>query len=259
MYNVKRVEILGCPFDAVSFEEAVASIEHAVVAGRRIQVVPGSIDTVMKARHNMIFADDVRNADLIVADGVPIVWAASLLGDPLRRRVSGTDLVWSCAELSARMGFTVALIGGMPGVGKRAADVLRQRFPKATLCALETPFPLGPDQSRALADKLRELDVRIVLVALGAPRQEQWIRTYLERSAANVGIGIGGAFDIISGDMPRAPRILRDNGFEWLHRMMQEPGRLVKRYLVEDSPFLFYLTLELLKNKLCKRGGESDA
>lgn len=258
MDNVKRVDILGCPFDALSFAETVTAIERAIADGTRIQIVPGSIDTVMKARRNRVFADDLRNADLVVADGVPIVWAAGLLGNSLRRRVSGTDLVWSCAELSARLGFTVALIGGMPGVGDRAAKVLRQTFPGARLVPLETPYPLGPEESEKLARKIRGHDARIVLAALGAPRQERWIRTYLACSCANVGIGIGGAFDIISGDMPRAPKIMRDNGLEWLHRMTQEPGRLIKRYLVEDSPFLFHLAVEIIKTKTCKREGGFD-
>jgi N-acetylglucosaminyldiphosphoundecaprenol N-acetyl-beta-D-mannosaminyltransferase len=94
------------------------------------------------------------------------------------------------------------------------------------------------------------VNAQIVLVALGAPRQERWIQSNLEACGAAVGIGIGSAFDIISGDQPRAPRWMKDNGFEWFHRLLLDPKRLVKRYLFEDSLFIFYFTLSLLRKKL---------
>src|SRR5687767_2130103 len=116
MSSFKRIDILGCPFDAVSFDETVDCVRRAVREGGRLQVVPGSIDFVMKARRDSVFARELHRADLVVADGKPIVWAASLLGDPIRKRVSGTDLVWSCAKVAHETGCTVALIGGQSDV-----------------------------------------------------------------------------------------------------------------------------------------------
>ena len=249
MESIKRVNIIGCPFDAVSYDETVTLIKKAVLHGKRLQIVPGSIDFVMKAKRDPIFAKELWNADIVIADGVPIIWAASLLGDPLRGRVSGTDLVWSCAEISDETGCGVALVGGMPGVAIRAAEKMQERYPTSKLYAIPTPFPLGTKENEELVRKIKAANAKIVLVALGAPRQERWVQTYLKISEANVGIGIGGAFDIISGNTPRAPRWLRDNGFEWLHRITQDPKRLGRRYLIEDSPFLFYLAVEILKNR----------
>jgi len=249
MKGINRVNILGCPFDAISFEETVKQVRLAVLHGKRIQIVPGSIDFVMKAKRDPVYTRELWNADLVIADGVPIVWAASLLGTPIRGRVSGTDLVWSCAEVSSDTGCVVALIGGISGVADRASKTMKQRYPKSKLYSVPTPFPLGIEENEELVRMIKKIDAKIVLVALGAPRQERWVQANLIRTKANVGIGIGGAFDIICGDMPRAPRWMRDNGFEWLYRLTQEPKRLGRRYFIEDSPFIFYLACEIIKKR----------
>ena len=250
MKGFKRIDILGCPFDAVSFDEAVDCIREHVLKGHRLQVVPGNIDFVMKARRDPVFRDQLWRADLIIADGVPVVWAASLLGTPLKGRVSGTDIVVSCAQVSEDTGCPVAMIGGMPGVAKRAADKMRETYPGANIFDIVTPFPIGDSENEILVQEIRKVNAQIVLVALGAPRQERWIQSNLEACGAAVGIGIGSAFDIIAGDQPRAPRWMKDNGLEWFHRLLLDPKRLGKRYLLEDSPFIFYFALSLLRKKL---------
>jgi N-acetylglucosaminyldiphosphoundecaprenol N-acetyl-beta-D-mannosaminyltransferase len=249
MEAVKRINILGCPFDAISFSETVHYIKQAVVEDKILQVVPGNVDFVMKARRDPLFAQQLWRADLVVADGVPIVWAASLLGDPIHGRVSGTDLVWSCAEISAETGFAVALIGGKSGVAHRAAQKMRERYPKSKLYALPTAMPLNYPENVKLVEQIRTMQARIVLVALGAPRQERWVQANLAACKANVGIGIGSAFDIICGDTPRAPDWMKDRGLEWFYRMLQEPRRLGKRYLIEDSPFFFHLAHAIIRKK----------
>lgn len=218
-----------------------------------MQVVPGNVDFVMKSRKDAAFCERLRTADLIVADGVPIVWAASLLGDPIAKRVSGTDLVSECARLSSEDQFTLAFVGAAPGIAAKAAERLRLLHPGAMIEVIDTPERLDDESSSAIADKARQANARIVLVALGAPRQEQWVQDNLERTGAAVGIGIGSAFDILSGTRPRAPRWMRDNGLEWLHRLLQDPSRLGRRYVVEDSPFLYYLAREVVSRRLTGR------
>lgn len=252
MSQVARVDILGCPVDSVSFSDTVDAMRRAVISNQRLRISVINVDMVVKARRDQSFAEDLWTSDLAIADGVPIVWSAALLGSPIPGRVSGTDLVWSCGRISADTGFPVALIGAAPGVADRAAQAMRRQFPGAVIHALPTPFPLEPDDSAKLALEIKERGAKIVLAALGAPRQERWIRTYLAESGASVGIGIGSAFDIICGDQRRAPRWMRDNGFEWLHRMILDPRRLVRRYIIEDSPFVWSVlrraVLQNLKN-----------
>lgn len=258
MQGFERINILGCPFDAISFSEAEIEISRAISDGRAMQIVPGNIDMVMKSKYSHPFAQKLWGADLVIADGKPIVWAASLLGKPIRGRVSGTDLVWSCASLSAKTGSVVALIGGMSDVAARAAKKMNERYPSAQIHAVPTPMHLNEDRNAELVRKIRALDAKIVLAALGAPRQENWIASHLVECGSLVGIGVGSAFDIISGDKPRAPRWMQDSGLEWFHRMLQEPRRLGKRYLLEDSPFLYHLALAVVRRSVRKSGAKYD-
>jgi len=249
-----RVDILGCPFDAVSFAEAVDRLRQAVLTNSRLYCAVGNVDMVMKCRHLPQLARDFWDADLVIADGVPVTWAASLLGTPLRGRVAGTEIVWDCAAIAAETGCAVALIGGRFDVTQRAAEKMAERFPKARLHALETPFPLTPEANAKLAEEIKAKGAKIVLVALGAPKQERWLRENLAACDANVGIGIGSAFDIISGDKRWAPKWMRDSGLEWLYRLLQEPKRLGRRYLLEDMPFFWHLLHEVLRRRLFGRG-----
>lgn len=243
MTSYRRTDILGCPFDVISFSETVEQIESAVLENGILQVCTANVDFVMKARRDPEFAEVLGRADCVVADGVPIVWAASLLGRPLRGRVNGTDLVWKCAEFSARTGSAVALVGSAFQVAQLAASRMMERFPGARMHPIRTAFPLGASENAEVVKSIRSLDTKIVLVALGAPRQDSWIQQHLEACGANVGIGIGSALDMISGDKRRAPGWMRDHGLEWFYRMLLEPRRLGRRYLIDDSPFLLLLAL----------------
>jgi N-acetylglucosaminyldiphosphoundecaprenol N-acetyl-beta-D-mannosaminyltransferase len=253
MQGTRRIDVLGAPLDAVTFEQTVSLIEEAVNARGRLVIAAGNVDQVMKARRDPQFADLLRRADLVIADGVPLVWAATLLGNPVRGRVSGTDLVRRCAQVSARTGRAVALIGGRPGVAERAARVLEVQYSGARLDAIATPMPLTDDDSRAMASEIRSRGAAIVLVALGAPRQERWVQTYLDQTGAHVGMGVGSAFDILCGDQPRAPKWMCDHGLEWFYRMILDPRRLVRRYLIDDSPFIFHLLWALTVGRFARR------
>ena len=253
MKGVRRANMLGCPFDKLSFDETVECIRRAITSNLSVQIVPGSIDTICKSRRDASFARLLWSSDLVVADGKPIVWFASWLGEPIKGRVSGTDLVWSCAGVSAELACPIALLGGVGDTAMRAARKMRGRFPGALLHAIDTPYPLTPGDSSKLVAQIRALGCKIVLIALGAPRQEEGVQKYLPETGANVGIGIGSAFDIISGDRPQAPGWMRNAGLEWLNRTVQEPRRLGKRYLIEDMRVFGFLAVELLRRRLPRR------
>jgi N-acetylglucosaminyldiphosphoundecaprenol N-acetyl-beta-D-mannosaminyltransferase len=248
-----RVDVLGTGFDAISFEETVERIRQALRSGTHLQVVTGNVDFVMKARRDPEFSRQLHDADLVVADGVPIVWAASLLGTPLPSRVNGTELVQACATVSVELGAPVALVGAAPGVADRAAERMLVDAPGAQLHAISTPSPLDAETTRQVVRDVGKSGAQILLVALGAPDQERWLQRNLEQTGALVGIGVGSAFDILSGDKPRAPRWMRDAGLEWAHRMAHEPRRLARRYLIEDSPFLGHLAIAVATSRASRR------
>ncbi len=255
MEEIKRIDVLGCPFDVVSFAETAELMRRAVSENTQLNIVTGNIDFVMKAKRDAQFAAELWQSDLIVADGVPILWAAGLLGTPLRGRVNGTDLVWQCAQFAAETGCGVALLGAGPGVTLRTALKMRERFPQAPIFAIPTPFQFGKKENADLVKQIRTAKAKIVLAALGAPKQERWLAEHLQACGANVGIGCGSAFDIICGDMPRAPRWMRDHGLEWFHRMLLEPKRLGRRYLIEDSPFILHFLAAFARRRILGEGG----
>lgn len=243
----RRVDVLGCPFDAIDMDEAERFIRETIAGGRQAHITVGNVDMVMKVRRDPHLARAFWESQLTIVDGVPITWAAAALGRPVKGRVSGTDLVWRCAAISRDTGCGVALVGGSPGTAVKAAENLTKSYPGAVLDVVPTPFPLTDENSAEVTQPIRANGDRIVLVALGAPRQELWLKQYLAQTGAAVGIGIGSAFDIISGSKPQAPEWMRRSGLEWLHRMRLEPRRLGHRYLVEDMPFFWHLAREWIR------------
>lgn len=244
-----RVDILGCPFDAISFGMAVERVKRAILTDEHLHIVTGNVDFVMKARKDDAFAEAICGAGLVVADGVPILWAARFLGTPLPGRVNGTELAWECARLAAETGCGLALVGAAEGVAERAAERIAKRY-KGRLTPVNTPYPLTEEGCRAVVERIKASGAGIVLAALGAPKQEYFLRDNLAASGANVGIGIGSAFDIIAMETPRAPRWMRGSGLEWLYRLYREPRRLWKRYLIDDMPFFWHLFVEWLRRKI---------
>ena len=246
----RRISVLGCPFDVIAFDEVIESIRTSVRTGVHLQVVPANVDFVMKARRSARFAELLDESDLVVPDGVPILWSAAILGNPLRGRVSGTDLAMACARLSHEDGWRLALVGGAPGVAEHAARNMTRAYPKARVVAVPTPPISDEATAQAVADAVRSCQASVVQVALGAPKQEAWLRRYLVSTGATVGIGVGSALDIISGDQPRAPRWMRDHGLEWAQRLRLEPRRLARRYLVDDALFFPLVARATVRQRL---------
>lgn len=253
MPGYPRVDILGCPFDAITMAEVEQAIEDAIRRRAQLHITTGNVDMVMKMRKDPLLARAFWNSQLAIVDGVPILWAAAFLQRPVKGRIRGIDLVWLCAAISQKLQCGVALMGSEQGVVEQAVKSLKKAYPGSILNVIPTPFPLRPQDSEPLIKLIRVNDNRILLLGLGAPRQELWLQQHLGASGANIGIGIGGAFDVISGSKRQAPRWMQRHGLEWLHRMRLEPRRLSRRYLVEDLPFFAVLLKERMQILLRER------
>lgn len=245
----ETVDVVGTAFDRISEAGTVDRIVRAVQERQRLWIVTGNVHYVMRAHRDPEFAALISQADLRVADGVPILWAARLLGKPLCGRVNGTDLVWHCAEISAKTGCTVALVGSTPEIAAAAAERLASVNPGAEIIAVPTSRPLTTEGSHEVIEHIQQMRAAIVLVALTTGKQEQWIAEQLYQTSAPVLIGIGSALDIISGRIPRAPRWMQRNGLEWLFRLSREPGRLWRRYLWEDAPFVWLMLGQIARHR----------
>ncbi len=219
-----EVRILGVRVDNVREEETLSRIEAFVGEGRPRQVVTVNPEFVVMAQWDREFRDILNGADLALPDGVGLLWASKLLGNPLKERVAGSDLVEQLAARASRLGYSLYLLGAMPGVGDQAARALQRRHPGLRIAGTYPGSP-DPTEDEEIVCRVRAASPDILLVAYGAPTQDRWIRRNLERLGVPVSIGVGGALDFVSGTVKRAPPLVRRLGLEWLYRLTIEPWR----------------------------------
>ncbi len=237
-----RVRIGRLSVDAVTFEEALDAIEDLVESGHGGSVFTPNVDHVVGADRNDAFALAYANASLAIADGMPLVWASRVLGARLPERVAGSDVIDPLLERAARRGWRVAFIGAGPGVAEQAAAVVRERHGTDVVCTWDPVVDLADEaQIEAIVERLQACRPHLVLMAFGAPKQELLIDRIGERVRPAVLVGVGASLDFIAGTVRRAPKLMRSTGTEWLYRLVQEPRRLWRRYLVNDPKFVWIL------------------
>ncbi|GAA5072291.1 N-acetylglucosaminyldiphosphoundecaprenol N-acetyl-beta-D-mannosaminyltransferase [Thermocatellispora tengchongensis] len=247
----------GVGVDAVTQDEVVERVVAALSDGRGGQIVTPNVDICRAIRRDPDLLALVRDAEIVVADGMPLVWASRLLGTPLPERVTGADLIWTLCAAAARHGFPVYLLGGgPPGVPERAAAALRAACPGLRVAGATAP-PYGFERSATEVRRIRESLVaaapRLVFVGLGFPKQERLIAALREDLPGTWFAGCGSAIAFAAGAVRRAPPWLGRAGLEWLFRLLCEPGRLARRYLIDDLPFAGALLLRCLAVRVAAR------
>jgi len=225
-----RVDILGCGVDLVDTAEALNRIVTFIRDDRPAYVVTFGAEMAVRACHDAGYRVAVNTADLVVADTVGIVWASRVLGLPLRERVAGIDLVERMCEITSG---SVYFLGGADGVAAAAAAALTSRHPKLRLAGSRHGY-FSKEEEPAIVDEIRASGASVVLVALGFPRQEFWIRDNLKALGSVTCIGVGGAFDVWAGKSRRAPESWRRAGLEWLYRLATEPRRLRRQLALPE-------------------------
>ena len=219
-----RFTLLGVPIDPLTEAEAVDWVDRAILEGRPRLVISVNPERIMHAERDPAFGALLRGADLALADGAGVVWAARRLGHPLPERVSGVDFVRALAARGAAQGWRFFLLGGAPGVAESAGRALREAYPGFILAGTDAGSP-HPASDAATIEAVRSSGAQLLLLAYGAGAEEAWLARNLHASGAIVGMGVGGAFDFISGRARRAPPWMRKRGLEWLHRLSRQPWR----------------------------------
>lgn len=219
-----EVRILGVRVDCVDMAAALARIEELVDGGGHHLVATVNPEFVMSAQKDREFARVLETADLCLPDGTGVVWAVRRTGCKLSGPVTGVDLVPHLADLCERRGFRLFLLGAGPGVAAELASSLRERHPRLEVAAHPgSPHPASDEETVRLITSHR---TQVLLVAYGAPRQELWIDRVQGRIGDGVALGVGGAFDFLTGRVPRAPEWMREAGLEWLYRLIRQPWRI---------------------------------
>ena len=241
-----RPVVLGMRFDAVTVPQALDRFfELAKMPpgprGCRIAAtvnVDFAVNTYCATKatpRNPVLANVLRRAEFVIADGMPLVWLSRLIGTPLPERVTGADMVPLIAERAARDHVKLYFLGGTEEYTRKAAEILTERYPGLEIVGIDTPFvkldaPDAAAKDRELCRRINESGASILLVGFGNPKQEIWEERNRANLKCGIAIGIGGTFNFIAGAVKRAPDWMRRSGTEWIFRIVQEPGRLWKRY-----------------------------
>lgn len=235
---------MGLDFAALSERDTIARVLEASASGRGGWICPANLDVLRQWRESGEVRDLMSHADLVVADGMPLLWAGGLQGSPLPERVAGSTLIFTLTAAAAQAGSSVFLLGGNPGTADAAVEKLLAISPNLQVAGTLCPpfgFEKDPEWLERIEDTLSQARPDIIFVGLGFPKQERLIVTLRERIPGAWFVSCGISFSFAAGEVHRAPLLIQRIGLEWLHRLVQEPKRLYRRYLMQGIPFLFAL------------------
>lgn len=242
----RECRVLGCRLDSLTLAEALERIEKFIASGTPHHIVTLNAEIAYRASRDSGLLDIINRAGLVTPDGAGVVWAARFLGTPVPERVTGVDLVEALAARAAKKGWRLFFYGAAPGVAEKARDRLLSRYPGLKISGTAHGY-LPPREEEDLLARLKALRPDILLVALGAPKQERWIARHLEELGIPVAIGVGGALDVLAGEARRAPLWMQRKGMEWLYRLLKDPKR-VKRMMALPK-FIWGVWRQALKER----------
>ena len=219
------MEILGVPVTPFSMAQAVTYLMDRVAAGQKTQVVTANAEIIMMGRNDAMFLDLLQHADLVLPDGAGTVWAGRKLGYQVPERVAGYDLFLEILKYAAEHGEKIFLFGSAPGIADAAKAEAEKRFPGVQIVGTRNGYFKKEDEPEILA-QINGSGAQILFAALGAPKQEYWLRDHRADLKPSLCMGLGGSFDVLAGHVERAPKWMQDASLEWLFRLLKQPSRL---------------------------------
>ena len=231
-------ELLDLKIDNISMHRAISMIQEAIEEKRQSAIFFVNPDCMNQSVTDRDYREALMAADHILPDGIGLVIAGKMLGTPLRENINGTDMLPFLCEMAAGAKRSIYLLGGKPGVADKAGDTIAQNY-GVTIAGARHGYFDRVTESAEVIEAINRSNASILLVAFGAPLQEQWIIRHRAELRPAILMGVGGLFDFFSGNIQRAPRWMREIGLEWVYRILQEPGRMWKRYVVGNPLFLY--------------------
>lgn len=247
--QIAKAFVSGVRVDRVSLEETLEHCDQFIRTRVPHQIVVVNAAKLVKAKADRTLRRIINEADLVGADGVPLVWLSKLLGDPIPGRVNGTDLMERLVQRAAEKGYSIYFLGAKPDVVRRVVRIYRAKYPGLKVAGYRDGYFKREEES-ALAEDIRASGADIVFLAFGSPQKERFVRDWLYRMNVPVVHGVGGSFDVVAGVTRRAPSWMQNSGLEWFYRFLQEPGRLWKRYLITNTEFLLVALAEIFRRTL---------
>lgn len=237
----ERVDILGTKVSRMDLSETLAAMQHAVEHREKLRIAVTPVNCILWARQDAKLRLIYNTADIVTADGVPVVWGSKWLGTPIRGRVTGLDLLPEFSKIAARNGYSFFFLGAAEGVGEKLAGALTELSPGLKVAGVWSPpfrETFSDEENREMIDRINRSGADVLWVSLTAPRQDFWIAEHFDKLDVSVAIGVGAAFDVVSGNITRAPAWMQTCGLEWFYRLIKEPKRLFSRYLIEAPKFI---------------------
>ncbi len=251
-----RVPLLGTEVDALSFSATLDAVVDIVERRIPTQHLAMNAAKVVLLRSDPSLRAVASECGVISADGVPIVWASRLLGHPLPGRVNGTDLMEALCGLAGVHGWSVFFFGARQDVVEKVARWAESTYPGLRIAGVRNGYFADSD-NEAIVAQIAASGASILFVGFPTPKKELWLHQHLADLSVPFCMGVGGSFDVVAGKLPRAPRWMQRNGMEWLFRLIKEPKRMWKRYLVGNTRFIGIVLSELLKERYRRRKGRA--
>ena len=243
---MKRIEFLNAPMDSCTMSEAVDYIEQKLVAGEFLQHVVVNVAKLVHIQKDLVLADSVKACDLINIDGMGVVIGARFCGHEVPERVAGVDLFHNLLAMSAKRDFPVFLLGAEQDIVEQTAAKVKQENPNLTIAGFHHGYFW--DDEEAVVNKIRDSGAKLLFVAITSPKKENFINKWQDQLGVDFVMGVGGTFDVVAGKVKRAPLWMQNYGLEWFYRIIQEPGRMWKRYLLTNSKFAWLILKERFKS-----------
>jgi len=255
-----KVNVVGTPISTTTYDEVLALLDRRA-RDRAVVVAVCNVHSVMTARRDAQLARALRTATIATPDGVPLVWALRAMGHRRQTRVYGPDLMRAALPYGVERGWRHYLYGGTPERLERLRSEVERIAPGAQIVGSHAPpfRPLTPAEEQREIEDIRNSQADLVWVGIGMPKQEKWMESVRARLPGVALLGVGAAFDLLSGTVPQAPAWMQRVGLEWLYRLRQEPRRLWRRYLINNPMYLVLLFGQLLTHGIRKRRGRSTA
>lgn len=234
---MEKQPLLNTYVNNLDMKETVQAIEHMITSGDRSYVVAINVDVVMKIEKDAYLKQITDCADMVLVDGMPIVWIAKWYKNKLKAKISGSDLVPSLCKRAAKKGYSIFIIGGGAGIAEKAKSNLEKDMPGINIVGTYAP-PIGFEKDEIELDKINQMisgaHPDLIIACFGCPKQEKWVYENYQKYDAKVSICAGATVDFLAGNVNRAPQWMSDHGLEWFYRFTQEPKRMFKRYFVDD-------------------------
>jgi N-acetylglucosaminyldiphosphoundecaprenol N-acetyl-beta-D-mannosaminyltransferase len=241
-----RITMMGCQMDNLTMEETVQRVEGFIASGRPHQHVVVNVDKLVKASRDAELRRIINDCALINVDGMPVVWAARLLGKPLKERVAGVDLFEALMERAAQRGWRVFLLGAREEVVAGVKSTYEHKYRGLTIAGYRNGY-WKPEQEAGVVAQIAAARADLLFVAISSPKKEQFLGQYQEQMKIPFAMGVGGTFDVAVGRVKRAPLWMQKSGLEWFYRFLQEPRRMFKRYFIDDMAFIWLFLKEAVR------------